>query len=133
MATRKSPSDSNNSAEQLAEALNQSQLKNYLGAQTAEARKFIDKLRDLIRSAARGATDSFGYGTPEIRMQGEMLFRYEAMARHVKLSPIPAAIDRAELKGLRPTQDAVQLVYSQPRPEAVLKKLVTARVAEVGK
>jgi uncharacterized protein YdhG (YjbR/CyaY superfamily) len=133
MATRKTSPDHNSSSEQLAEALNKSQLKNYLDAQPAAARKFIDKLRDLIRSTARGATDSFGYGAPEIRMKGETLFRYEAMARHVKLSPIPGSIDRAELKGLRATKDAIQLVYSKPLPEAILKKLVKARVAELGK
>jgi len=132
VATRK-PSSGKKSADELAEALNQSQLKNYLDAQPAEARTFLQQLRDLIRSAAKGATDSFGYGTPEIRMKGETLFRYEAMQRHVKLSPIPAAIDRAELKGLRATKDAIQLPYSKPLPEAILKQLVKARIAELGK
>jgi uncharacterized protein YdhG (YjbR/CyaY superfamily) len=133
MATRKPPSDSKQSAERLAEALNQSQLKNYLDAQPAPARTFLKALRELILSAARGATDSFGYGTPEIRMKGETLFRFEAMARHVKLSPIPGSIDRAELKGLRATKDAIQLPYSKPLPEGILKKLVKARVAELAK
>ena len=132
MATRKS-SPGSKSVDELAEALNQSQLKNYLDAQPPEARKFLQALRDLIRAAARGATDSFGYGAPEIRMQGETLFRYQAMQRHVKLSPIPAAIDRAELKGLRATQDAIQLPYSKPLPENTLKKLVKSRIAELGK
>ncbi|HKW13310.1 MAG TPA: DUF1801 domain-containing protein [Candidatus Krumholzibacteria bacterium] len=132
MATRK-PSSTGKSPDELAEALNQSQLKNYLDAQPSDARKFLQKLRDLIRSAARGATDSFGYGTPEIRMKGETLFRYEAMQRHVKLSPIPAAIDRAELKGLRATKDAIQLPYSKPLPVDILNKLVKARIAELGK
>ena len=132
MATRK-PSSTGKSPDELAEALNQSQLKNYLDAQPSDARKFLQKLRDLIRSAARGATDSFGYGTPEIRMKGETLFRYEAMQRHVKLSPIPAAIDRAEFKGLRATKDAIQLPYSKPLPVDILNKLVKARIAELGK
>jgi uncharacterized protein YdhG (YjbR/CyaY superfamily) len=132
MATRKS-SPGSKATDEIAEALNQSQLKNYLDAQPPEARKFLQALRDLIRSAARGATDSFGYGAPEIRMKGETLFRYEAKERHVKLSPIPAAIDRAELKGLRATQDAVQLPYSKPLPENTLKNLVKSRIAELGK
>lgn len=132
MATGKTPSRSK-SADELAEALNKSQLKNYLDAQPAEARRFLDELRDMIRGAARGATDSFAYGRPEIRLRGETLFRYEAMKRHVKLSPIPSSIDRAELKGLRATQDAVQLPFSKPLPEAVLRELVKARIAELGK
>ena len=132
MATRKT-SSSTKSADELAEALNKSQLKNYLDSLEPSARKFLNELRDLIRASARGATDSFAYGLPEIRLKGETLFRYEAMKRHARLSPIPSTIDRAELKGLRATQDAIQLPFSKSLPETVLKKLVKARIAELGK
>ncbi len=132
MATRKK-SSSTKPADELAEALNKSQLKNYLDSLDPGPRKFLNDLRELIRASARGAADSFAYGLPEIRLKGETLFRYQAMKRHVKLSPIPSAVDRAELKGLRATQDAIQLPFSKPLPEAIIKKLIKARIAELGK
>lgn len=132
MATRKA-APGTRSADELAEALNQSQLKNYLDALDPAPRKFLTALHDLIRASARGATDSFAYGLPEIRLKGETLFRYEAMKRHAKLSPIPASIDRTHLKGLRATSDSVQIPYSKPLPEPIIKILVKARLAEMGK
>jgi uncharacterized protein YdhG (YjbR/CyaY superfamily) len=132
MATRKTV-PATRSADELAEALNKSQLKNYLDSLEPAARTFLNDLSDLIRTSARGATDSFAYGVPEIRLKGETLFRYEAMKRHAKLSPIPSAIDRTELKGLRATQDAVQLPFSKPLPDGVIKRLVKARMAELSK
>ena len=132
MATRKAPSGGR-SADELAEALNKSQLKNYLDALEPTPRKFLNELREVIRDSARGATDSFAYGLPEIRLKGETLFRYEAMKRHAKLSPIPSSIERGELKGLRATQDAIQLPFSKPVPEAIIQRLVRARIAELSK
>lgn len=132
MATRKN-APGTRSSDELAEALNQSQLKNYLEALDPAPRKFLTALRDMIRASARGATDSFAYGLPEIRLKGETLFRYEAMKRYAKLSPVPASIDRAHLKGLRPTSDSIQLPFSKPLPEPIIKILVKARVAELEK
>jgi uncharacterized protein YdhG (YjbR/CyaY superfamily) len=132
MPARK-PSSSGKSADELAEALNRSQLENYLDSLEPAPRKFLHDLRELIRASARGATDSFAYGFPEIKLKGDTLFRYEAMKRHAKLSPIPAAFDRAELKGLRATTDAIQLPFSKPLPAEIIKKLVKARIAELGK
>ncbi len=117
--------------DELAEALNRAQLKNYLDALDPVPRKFLIALRDLIRASARGATNSFAFGLPEIRLRGETLFRYEAMKTHAKISPIPASIDRAELKGFRATAASMQLAYSKPLPEPIIKKLVKARLAEL--
>src|SRR5262245_3281529 len=132
MATRKA-APGTKSSDELAEALNKSQLKNYLDSLEPGARAFLHDLRELIRASARGATDSFAYGLPEVRLKGVTLFRYEAMKRHAKLSPIPASIDRAELKGLRATADAIQLPFTKPLPDAIIKKLVKARIAELDK
>lgn len=55
-------------ADALAEELNQAQLKNYLAALPPEQRKVLKEMRDLIRAAAPGVTDSFSYGIPARRV-----------------------------------------------------------------
>lgn len=48
-------------------------------------------------------------------------------------SPIPASIDRAHLKGLRAAGNSIQLPFSKPLPEPIIKMLVKARLAELAK
>lgn len=122
------------SREALAEQLNQAQLKNYLDALPPASRKILKELRDLVRAAAPGATDSFSYGSPAIKLKGQLLFTYIAMKRTATLSPIAASIDRTtELKGFRTSKDAVQFPFTKPLPAALIKRLVKARIAELPK
>jgi uncharacterized protein YdhG (YjbR/CyaY superfamily) len=122
------------SPEALAEQLNQAQLRNYLDGLPPAPRKILKELRDLIRAAAPGATDSFSYGSPAVKLKGQLLFTYTAMKRTSTLSPIAASIDRAtELKGFRISKDAVQFPFTKPLPAALVKRLVKARIAELPK
>jgi uncharacterized protein YdhG (YjbR/CyaY superfamily) len=122
------------SSEALAEQLNQAQLKNYFAGLPPASRKILQELRDLVRAAAAGATDSFSYGTPAVKLRGQLLVTYTSMKRTVTLAPIAASIDRAtELKGFRTSKDAVQFPFTKPLPAALIKRLVKARIAELQK
>ena len=122
------------SSEALAEQLNQAQLKNYLAGLPPASRKILQELRDLIRAAAPGATDSFSYGSPAVKLKGRLLVTYTAMKRNATLSPIAASVDRTtELKGFGTSKDAVQFPFTKPLPAALIKRLVKARMAELPK
>jgi uncharacterized protein YdhG (YjbR/CyaY superfamily) len=128
MATKPTPRTT--TPEALAEALNQSQLRNYLEALPPEQRKFLKELRDTIVTAAPGAKDSFAYGAPEILLKDKPLFTYVAMKRHAKLSPLPERIDVAELKGFRTSKEGIQFPYSKALPKELIRQITKARLTE---
>lgn len=132
MKAKTKTSDSK-SADALAEELNRAQLKNYMAELPPASRKILKELRDLIFAAAPGATDSFSYGIPAVRLKGKPLVYYAAWTKHSSIYPIASSIDREELKGFRTSKGTVQFPYTKPLPVALIKKLVKARIAELGK
>jgi len=121
------------STDDLAEELNKTQLKNYLDALEPGPRKILKELRELIRAAAPGATDSFSYGIPAVRYKGKSLVNYAAWKNHASLYPIAPGISPEELKGWRTSKGTVQFPYKKPLPDALIRKLVKARIAYLQK
>jgi uncharacterized protein YdhG (YjbR/CyaY superfamily) len=124
---------STKSSDELADELNKVQLKNYMEALEPGPRKILKELRDLIRAAAPGATDSFSYGIPGMRLKGKSLISYAAWKNHSSMYPIPPGITPEELKGWRTSKGTVQFPYKKPLPEALIKKLIKARIAVLQK
>ena len=120
------------SPDELAEALNKQQLKNYFAALSPASRKALKELHDIIHAAAPGVTDSFSYGIPAVRLKGKALVYYAAWAKHTSMYPIASSIDRAtDLKGFRTSKGTVQFPYTKPLPAALIKRLVRARIDEL--
>lgn len=121
------------SPDALAEELNRAQLKNYMAGLEPAQRRMLKEIRELIRTAAPGATDSFSYGIPAVRLKGKPLVYYAAWLKHASLYPIASSITKEELQGFRTSRGTVQFPYSKALPAALIKKLVKARIAEVAK
>jgi uncharacterized protein YdhG (YjbR/CyaY superfamily) len=111
-----------------------SQVREYLAAVPADARRELQKVRAAIRAAAPGAVEGFSYRMPVFRLGGRTLVWYAAFTNHISLFPMGAAIRRAfadDLKGCGVSTGTIRFPLSHPPSAALVKRLVKARIAEL--
>ena len=106
----------------------------YFAAQPAAQRATLKKLRETIRVAAPGAVENISYGIPGFRLDGATLVWYAAWKTHTSLYPLTTGMrqaNKAELDEYKTAKGTVQFPLDEPLPVALVRKLVTARAAEI--
>jgi uncharacterized protein YdhG (YjbR/CyaY superfamily) len=109
----------------------------YLEALPGDAREHVRQLRDAIRAAVPGATESFGYGMPAFALGGKPFVWYGAWKRHSSFYPLSGATRQAlaaELEGYETSgKGTIRFRLDEPVPAALVQRLVKARIAELRK
>jgi uncharacterized protein YdhG (YjbR/CyaY superfamily) len=105
----------------------------YLAAVPEPARSTLQHIRKVIQSLVPAeATEVISYGIPMFKYNG-MLVGYAAFKKHCSLFPTGSGVlDRfeKELKGYRTSKGTIQFPPDKPLPDALLKKIVKARIKE---
>lgn len=105
----------------------------YLAAVPEPARGTLEKLRATIRSAAPAeATEAISYRIPTFKYKGGLL-AFAAFSKHCSLFPMSYSVIKMfknELRGFDVSKGTIHFTAEKPLPDALVKKLVKARVAE---
>jgi uncharacterized protein YdhG (YjbR/CyaY superfamily) len=109
-------------------------VKQYLSWQNAEQRATLDRLREVIASAAPDATEGISYSMPAFLLGGKGLVCYAAFKDHYSLFPMSGAVvekHAAELGDRVTGKGTIQFGYDERLPVGLVKKIVKTRVAEL--
>ena len=105
----------------------------YISKTPEPAQSTLRHLRSVIRSVVpKETTEVISYGIPMFKFNG-MLVGYAAFKNHCSLFPTGSgAIEKfaKELKGYSTSRGTIQFPPDKPLPDALVKKIVKARVAE---
>ena len=90
-------------------------------------------MRAVIRSAVpREATETISYRIPAFKHHGILVW-FAAFSDHCSLFPTAAVIVafQKELKRFQTSKGTIHFPLNRPRPVALIKKIVKARVARL--
>lgn len=94
----------------------------------------LSKIRATIRSVVPlEATEVISYGIPAFKHK-KVLVWYAAFSGHCSLFPTASVIDafQSDLSGFSTSKGTIHFPLDKPMPVALIKKLVTARIAKAG-
>jgi len=107
----------------------------YFAGVKPDQRAALEQLRRTIRAAAPKAEEGISYGLAAFRWNGRPLVAIGAAKSHCAFYPMSAAIVgifQDQLKGYATSKGTIRFSTDQPLPAALVKRLVKARLAELG-
>jgi len=105
----------------------------YLAGVPEPARGTLKRMRAMIRSVVpAGTTEVISYGIPTFRYK-RGLVAFAAFTNHCSFFPLGASVldsFKEELKEFRVSKGTLHFPLDKPLPDALLKKIVRARIAQ---
>jgi uncharacterized protein YdhG (YjbR/CyaY superfamily) len=105
----------------------------YLGTLTADRRESLEKLRKTIRALVPRAEECISYSMPAFRVDGRVVAGFRATRKGCSYYPFSGrtlATLATDLAAYQQTKSALHFEPGRPLPRALVRKLLTARLAE---
>lgn len=105
----------------------------YLAALPEDQRRALKTLREAIKRAAPEVTERISYGIPTCRLHGRPLVGFGATKNHCSFYLMSTAVmesHRDELIGHDTGKGTIRFPPDAPPPDALVRRLVEARLAE---
>jgi uncharacterized protein YdhG (YjbR/CyaY superfamily) len=108
----------------------------YLSTLDAEKRSTLEAVRRSIRTILPDAEEGLSYGLPAFRVKGKAVAGFGAAKSHLTYMPFSGtvldSIAPAVIEGYEVSKGALRFGVDLPLPESVLRRLIEARLAEIG-
>lgn len=108
----------------------------YFATLDATRRDTMTCMRATIGSLLPEAEEGLSYSVPAFRLNGKLVAGLSAAKNHLSYLPhsgtVLESMDPADLEGYRWSKGALQFRIDEPLPRALIKKLLDARIAELG-
>jgi uncharacterized protein YdhG (YjbR/CyaY superfamily) len=103
----------------------------YLATVPDGARATLEELRRAIKAAAPDAVEAISYGMPAFMYQGQPLVYFGAWKNHCALYGAGVDAHQDELTGYDTSKGTIRFPLGASLPEALVKTVVSARVAKI--
>lgn len=107
----------------------------YLRGLEEPKRRTLERLRATILEIVPDAEQVISYGLPAFRVRGRTVAGFAAFKNHLSYLPFSGSVLGQladELQGYQTTKSSLHFPVDRPLPKALVKKLITARLAETG-
>lgn len=91
----------------------------------------LQKIRNVIKEAAKDATEAISWGMPTFKLNGNLI-HFMAHKNHIGIYPgeSPIIEFKNELSKYKTSKGAIQIPLDEPIPAELIKKIVEFRVKE---
>ena len=108
----------------------------YLSSLDEPQRGTLEALRRSILEVVPDAEQRISYGVPAFVVNGKAVAGFAAFKSHLSYLPhsgsVLSQLDEGDLAGYRHTKGSLHFAVDQPLPSALVRKLVAARMSELG-
>ena len=107
----------------------------YLAALDEPKRGTLDALRASILEVVPEAEQCISYGMPAFKVRGKTVAGFAAFKHHLSYLPHSGSVLTTlsdEVAGYERSKGALRFAVDKPLPKRLVKKLVTARMRELG-
>ena len=104
----------------------------YINSAPKTGQDHLRRIYKILKDAAPHAEDVIKWGTPFF-VEPRFLFGFSATKAHLNFAPTPDALDRfrKDIGKLKTTKNYLQVPYSEPFPEDLIRKIAEYRVKVV--
>lgn len=104
----------------------------YIRAAPPEGQPHLRRLYAILKSVAPDAEEAIKWGVP-LFVEPRFLFSFSAHRAHCNFAPTPAALERfrPELAEHQTTKNFLQIPYTEPVPEDLIRRIAEHRVQVV--
>ena len=105
----------------------------YLSTLPDDARATLEELRRIIKAVAPDAVEAISYGMPAFKYRGRPLAYFAAAKHHCALYGLSAtqAAHQDKLATYDTSKGTIRFPPGEPLPEALVKTLVSERMAKI--
>ena len=103
----------------------------YLATVPDEARTRFEQLRRVVQAIAPDAVEAISYGMPTFKYRGKWLAYFGVWKDHYGIYGMNGYASAEELARYDNEKGTIRFPLDQPLPEDLVKKLVSARLADL--